>query len=121
MLTLANLDDQHYFSTKWGSQFLLSTSHMNNHDSQEPPVNKRAVHVWLIPCSDTILGHSIAERVLQQGDIAVIKTSSKASELLCKYPETCSMVDIDSSNLGLCQSAVASAVLKWERIDIVLR
>jgi NADP-dependent 3-hydroxy acid dehydrogenase YdfG len=94
---------------------------MNNHDPQDAPVNKRPVRVWLIPCFNTNLGRAVAETVLSQGDIAVIGSSSKSNELVSKFPETCSIVDIDSANQALCQSAVASAVLKWNRIDIVLR
>lgn len=91
---------------------------MNNNDA---PVNTRPVRVWLIPCSNTVLGWSVAERVLLQDDIVVIARGPRAQELVDRFPHTCSIVDIDSGNQPLCQSAVASVVLKWKRIDMVLK
>jgi hypothetical protein len=108
------------------THFVLSPQMAESPPTQQP----RPPRVWLITSACKPLGHAIALAALQSGEsvaagctceeiradngpLQELKTAASGSNRLA-------VVELDTRNIALCQSALAETVYAFRRIDVVL-
>lgn len=78
--------------------------------------------VWFITGSSRGLGRTLAEAVLAKGDnvVATARQPEQLNDLLQKFPEQVITVQLDVTNPSQIRAAVAQAVSKFGRIDVLV-
>ncbi|CUS09315.1 unnamed protein product [Tuber aestivum] len=91
----------------------------------EPP---RPPRVWLITSASYPLGHAIALAALQAGESVaagctreeIHADDGSMRELKLNGGDRFAVVELDTRNIALCQSALAETVHTFQRVDVVL-
>jgi NAD(P)-dependent dehydrogenase (short-subunit alcohol dehydrogenase family) len=77
--------------------------------------------VWLITGAARGFGHELAKQALARGDrvVATARDTAKAEQALGRH-ERLLAVDLDVTNAGAAQAAVAAAVERFGRVDVLV-
>lgn len=78
--------------------------------------------VWFITGCSTGFGRELAKQVLASGDIAVVTARKTAAirDIVTPYPQTAIALQLDVTNPLDIKTAVAAAISRFERIDVLV-
>lgn len=78
--------------------------------------------VWFITGSSRGLGLAMAKAVLAAGDrlVATARKPEQLRALIAEYPERALAVELDVSNSASARAAIAQAVARFGRLDVVV-
>ena len=85
-------------------------------------MNTQNSKVWLITGSSTGFGRTLAETVLQQGDIVIVtaRKPEQLQDLIAQYPATALALKLDVTDKAEIETAIEKAIAKFGRIDILV-